>query len=207
MSLNFGDAESIREAREVVQALDGSCRFEPVSRARIVKMLAADFGVDHKASIKRAFLKAEADNVLERVKGSFLVAGDASLAEDQEPDRVEREGEDDDDERPFIPPSFAKHGSRPYILHGKMKIPVSEKQWAEWLDDPDCEGAEYGACWFKESIDTLDNSSGCWMHDNFGGGYYGDGDGGELTDCYDCPDCYLADKMREYCDAYLESRT
>jgi hypothetical protein len=41
-----------------------------------------------------------------------------------------------------------------------------------------------------------ESCDGCWSHDNFGGGYYGDGD--ELEDTMECPDCYLAQKMREH---------
>eukprot|EP00947_MAST-08B_sp_MAST-8B-sp1_P003258 g3258.t1 len=201
---------AIRQAREVVQSADGSRRFEPVSRAKIVKVLAADFGLEHKPSIKRAFLKAEADGRLGKVKSSFVVVDDEELAEDQEPDRVEEEEEDDDDEdddddddeRPYIPAKFARHGPRPFILHGKKKVPVSEQLWAEWLEDPDCEDAQYGACMANESISDeygLPISHGCWMHDNFGGGYYGDDGGGDLEDGGDCPDCYLATKMRRHC--------
>jgi len=189
---------SIRDGREVVQAPDGKHRFEPVSRVKITKALADNYGLAHKASVKRAFEQAEQGGVLAKVKASYLVAGDD--AGDHEPDRVEEE------EPPYIPSDF--QGLRPYILiagdddiNSGKKAPVSEAQWAEWLDDADCFGAEHGGC---EPRDRLDLSGdGCYRHSNRGGGWY-DMEQDRLREAGECPDCYLAEKMREYCSAPRE---
>jgi hypothetical protein len=194
--LCMGTLQQLTRCTQVVQAADGTCSFTPVSRVQIVKVLAVDFGVDHKAGMKRAFQKVETEGWVEKMKSSFRVVGDAVPA-GQQPDHIEMD--DEDEEHFFIPPSFAKHGPRPFIEVGKKKHPVSDEQWSEWLEDPDCEGAEYGACMPNEAMSMWD-CDGCWMHDNFGGGYYGDesGDEGELVDTIDCPDCHLAQKMRAH---------
>ena len=186
---------SIRDVREVVQAPDGKHRFEPVSRVKITKALVDNYGLHHKASVKRAFEQAEQGGVLAKVKASYLVTGDD--AGDHEPDRVEEE------EPPYIPSDF--QGLRPYILiGGGGKVPVSEAQWAEWLDDADCFGAEHGGCEPRDRLDLY--GDGCYRHSNRGGGWYGEstGDGDSFQDAVECPDCYLAEKMREYCSAPRE---
>ena len=50
---------------------------------------------------------------------------------------------------------------------------MSQQQWYEWLNDPDCAGAEYGACHPDEPIHGHKHD-GCWMHDHYDGGYHGD---------------------------------
>ena len=171
-------------------ALITSSATRPVSRASLVKQLATNFSVTHQASIKKAFKKGVDDGILVRVKGSFMLEGDTPTA-------VDHPSSDDDDEEAYIPGWFKGHHhlDEDYLLTSEGKVAVSRAQWAEWLEDPDCEDADYGACYPGEMIDPDDD--GCWRHSNFGGGYYAEGGG--LEDTWDCPDCYLARKMRAHC--------
>ena len=203
MRLSEKIVESIRRVREVVQGPDGSRSFRPVSRPQIVKTLASDFGQTHQPSIKRGLQQVEASGLISKVKSSFIVVADEVPA-GRKADHVQVG--DLDEEPPFIPHSFAQHGPRPYFKastsNGSICVPVSEQLWSEWFEDPDCEGAEYGAGWHdRDTVCQYDD--GCWMHDNFGGGYYGDGHGDELQDCMECPDCYLAIKMREHLKQHI----
>lgn len=189
---------------KAVVAIKAHREYNGTSRTALSKYIKNEFGNDNKAALAAALKKGVAGGVLAQQRQSFTVVADHGLYEKP----AEGASSDQDDE-PFIPRQFEKSAHSELIVElsykkegGALRVPVSKSQWAEWLSDPDCEGAEYGLS--SDNTIGADKSDGCWMHDNWGGGYYSSGgdeecESGELADCMDdCPDCHLGKKMLRY---------